>query len=137
MATTEVARVVCGYPGIADVNVYGVEVPGAEGRAGMAAVKFKRAARVDEFGWQDLYLYIDKNLPSYAQPQFLRVADQSGLTSHMTTTFKHIKTQLQREGFNPAMVNGDALLFRDSVAKTFVPLTTPLYEAISSKSVRL
>lgn len=52
MATTEVARVMCGFPGIADVNVYGVRVPGAEGRVGMASIKFKGGAGVDDFDWQ-------------------------------------------------------------------------------------
>ncbi|CAM9226577.1 unnamed protein product [Ascophyllum nodosum] len=143
VATTEVARVICGYGGY-DVNGIAElalsvrkQVPGAEGRAGMAAITFKRAVRVNEFGWQNLYLHIDKNLPSYAQPQFLRVVDQTGLASHMTTTFKQVKTQLRREGYDPASVNGDALFFRDSVAKTFVPLTMQLYEAICSKSARL
>lgn len=52
VATTEVAQVVCRFPGIADVNVYGVEVPGSEGRVGMASIKFKSGVRVDEFDWQ-------------------------------------------------------------------------------------
>lgn len=52
VATTEVAQVVCGFPGIADVNVYGVEVPGAEGRVGMAAIKLKRSVHMNEFNWE-------------------------------------------------------------------------------------
>lgn len=52
MATTEVAQMVCQFPGIADVNVYGVEVPMAEGRVGMASIKFKSSVRADEFSWQ-------------------------------------------------------------------------------------
>lgn len=51
VATTEVSRAFCGYPEIADVNVYGVLVPGAEGRVGMAAIKFKGAVRVGDFDW--------------------------------------------------------------------------------------
>lgn len=42
----------CGFPGVADVNVYGVEVPGAEGRVGMAAIKLKGSVRVGDFDWQ-------------------------------------------------------------------------------------
>src|ERR1051326_4167979 len=44
VATTEVAQAICAFPGIADATVYGVEVPGADGRAGMAAL----AARSEE-----------------------------------------------------------------------------------------
>lgn len=42
----------CRFPGVADVNVYGVAVPGAEGRVGMAAIKFKGALRFEDFEWQ-------------------------------------------------------------------------------------
>lgn len=52
VATTEVAQVMCQFPGIADVNVYGVAVPEAEGRVGMASIKFKGGVRADEFDWQ-------------------------------------------------------------------------------------
>lgn len=52
MATTEVAQVVCRFPGVADVNVYGVLVPGSEGRAGMAAIKFKGFSSIQDFDWQ-------------------------------------------------------------------------------------
>ena len=52
VATTEVAQVVCRFPGVADVNVYGVIVPGSEGRAGMAAIKFKGSNRIEDFDWQ-------------------------------------------------------------------------------------
>lgn len=41
----------CSFPGLADVNVYGVVVPGAEGRVGMAAIKFDSATDVDDFDW--------------------------------------------------------------------------------------
>lgn len=52
VATTEVAQVVCRFPGVADVNVYGVLVPGSEGRAGMAAIKIKGSSSVEDFDWQ-------------------------------------------------------------------------------------
>ena len=45
---------------------------------------------------QTLFQHIDRHLPAYAQPQFLRVAERPSLTSHMTTTFKQIKTQLRQ-----------------------------------------
>ncbi|CAM9341654.1 unnamed protein product [Laminaria digitata] len=137
VATTEVAQVVCRFPGVADVNVYGVVVPGSEGRAGMAAIKFKGSSSIEDFDWQELFQHIDRHLPAYAQPQFLRVAERPSLTSHMTTTFKQIKTQLRQEGFDPCKVHGDMVLFRDGVAKTFVPLTRHMHEAIQNRSLRL
>ncbi len=38
VATSEVAEALSTVPGIREVNVYGVSVPGADGRAGMAAL---------------------------------------------------------------------------------------------------
>ncbi|CAM9251362.1 unnamed protein product [Ectocarpus sp. 8 AP-2014] len=137
VATTEVAHVICGFPGVADVNVYGVEVPGTEGRAGMAAIALKESSQADELDWKRFFQHLDRHLPSFAQPQFLRVAAISSSTSHMTTTFKRIKTQLREEGFDPANVEGEALLLRDGVVRTFVPLSRHLYEAISDGSLRL
>jgi fatty-acyl-CoA synthase len=37
-ATSEVAQVMGLFPGVPEANVYGVTVPGADGRAGMAAI---------------------------------------------------------------------------------------------------
>ncbi|CAM9283381.1 unnamed protein product [Ectocarpus fasciculatus] len=139
VATTEVAHAICGFPGVADVNVYGVEVPGTEGRAGMAAIALKESSQADELDWKSFFQHLDRHLPTFAQPQFLRVAAISSSTSHMTTTFKRIKTQLMKEGFDPAKVkvDGETLLLRDGVDRTFVPLSRHLYEAISEGSLRL
>ncbi|CAM9553260.1 unnamed protein product, partial [Hapterophycus canaliculatus] len=137
VATTEVAHAVCSFPGVADVNVYGVEVPGTEGRAGMAAIELKGSVHVEGFDWQGLFQHLDENLPAYAQPQFLRVAEEPSLTSNMTATFKHVKTHLRRDGFDPAKIEGERLLFRDGTARTFVPLTAQLHETICDGSLRL
>ena len=41
VATTEVSQVVSKYPCIAEANIYGVKVPGHDGRAGMVALVFE------------------------------------------------------------------------------------------------
>ena len=38
VATSEVSEAITVFPGIKEANVYGVRVPGAEGRVGMAAL---------------------------------------------------------------------------------------------------
>lgn len=38
MSTAEVGEVLGRYPGIAEANVYGVALPGHDGRAGAAAI---------------------------------------------------------------------------------------------------
>ena len=38
VATSEVAEAITAFPAISEANVYGVSIPGTEGRAGMAAL---------------------------------------------------------------------------------------------------
>lgn len=66
---------------------------------------------------------LDRVLPSYARPIFIRAVKQMDLTG----TFKLKKVDLQKEGFNPSLVKDD-IYFRKG--KTFVPLTLELYSDI-------
>jgi fatty-acyl-CoA synthase len=84
-------------PGVESVTVYGVQVPGAEGRAGMAAVVMEAGCEFDPWVLRPVRL---ERLPRYAAPLFVRVAAQAD----MTTTFKLRKVELQRQGFDPAVV---------------------------------
>jgi acyl-CoA synthetase (AMP-forming)/AMP-acid ligase II len=93
VSTNEVEAVISSLLEQQDTIVYGVEVPGNEGRAGMAAI-------VEPSGGLDLTSFltsIQKRLPSYARPLFLRLVAQLDITG----TFKMKKTDLQKEGFNP------------------------------------
>ena len=69
VATSEVAEAIAMFPSIADANVYGVAVPGTEGRAGMAAIVLKGAARSRVASKPP----DERLLPPYARPLFLRV----------------------------------------------------------------
>ncbi|RIK90028.1 MAG: hypothetical protein DCC71_25725 [Proteobacteria bacterium] len=82
VATTEVAECLAVFPGVAEANVYGVEVPGCEGRAGMAAIVADDALDLDA-----LYAHLQDQLPRYAQPLFLRRVP----AIEVTGTFKHRK----------------------------------------------
>ncbi len=92
ISTTEVAERLAAIPGVAEVNVYGVPVPGAEGKAGMVAI-----VPVDGFDIETLRSKVDHELPSYAQPVFVRL--QRGIET--TGTFKYTKTTLVAEGYAP------------------------------------
>jgi fatty-acyl-CoA synthase len=93
VATSEVAAAIMAFAGIREANVYGVRVPGAEGAAGMAAVVTDGALDLAA-----LRAHLTRRLPPYARPKFLRVADRIATTS----TFKHTKIDLVRDGFDPA-----------------------------------
>jgi fatty-acyl-CoA synthase len=115
VSTTEVAEAFSDWPGLEAITVYGVQVPGAEGRAGMAAVVMAPGAAFDP---ADFWAHAMDRLPRYAAPLFVRVRAEAD----MTTTFKLRKVDLQREGWDVAVVN-EPLWVRDDAAQTYVPLT--------------
>ncbi|HUE38882.1 MAG TPA: long-chain-acyl-CoA synthetase [Candidatus Binatia bacterium] len=122
VATQQVAEVLNGAAQIAESSVYGVELPGHDGRAGMAALVLRNGAAFDP---RALYAHVEERLPPYARPLFLRVSP----AIEATGTLKQRKSGTQREGFDPARVR-DPLYVRDAAAKTYVPLTTDLHEEI-------
>ena len=54
----------------------------------------------------------------------------------MTSTFKQIKLDLVKEGFDPTKTS-DALYYQDEVQKTFVPLDSFVHQRILTGSSRL
>jgi fatty-acyl-CoA synthase len=127
VSTSEVAGAINGFPGILDANVYGVSVPGREGRAGMASVVCKGACDL-----AGLHAHLSANLPDYARPLFLRLSGEL----EMTGTFKQKKVDLVRDGFNPKATS-DPIYFNDPQARAFVPLDPVLYGRIERGEVRM
>lgn len=129
VATSEVAEAMGVFPGIAEVNVYGVHVPGYDGRAGMAAIALSDSEELD---LDALYAEMKKRLPVYARPVFLRLRHD---LEH-TGTFKIKKVDLVKEGFDPTIIN-DPIWFDHPTEGRYVRLDRDLYAAIVSKGVRL
>ena len=127
VSTTEVAEAVNTFPEITDANVYGVAVPGHEGRAGMAAIVCH-----DECDLARLHHHLQTVLPDYARPLFLRIRK----SSDMTATFKQKKVDLAKQGFDPSAI-ADPLYFNDAKAGRFVPLDAALYRQICSGQIRI
>ncbi|NXN67347.1 S27A2 synthetase, partial [Himantopus himantopus] len=105
VATTEVEATLAMVDFIQEVNVYGVAVPGCEGRCGMAAIRLKTGTN---FQGENLYAFTADTLPGYAAPRFVRIQD----TLEITGTFKQCKGNLVKEGFDPNVIK-DPLFFRD------------------------
>jgi len=126
VATSEVAEVLSVFPGIKEANVYGVHVPGADGRAGMASLVGK------DLDLEALRKHLEAQLPDYAQPLFLRIQPEMEITG----TFKHRKVDLVKEGFDPDAIE-EPIYFNDPIAKVFVPVDKALYEKICSGDYRL
>lgn len=93
VATTEVEAALSIDPNVDECTVYGVEIEGAGGRAGMAAVKLNDG---DDFDGKSLAATLYDKLPGYAVPLFIRVVDELAQTS----TFKSQKVDLRKQGFN-------------------------------------
>ncbi|MGB9369359.1 MAG: long-chain-acyl-CoA synthetase [Xanthobacteraceae bacterium] len=127
VATSEVAEAIAMFPSIADANVYGVAIPGTEGRAGMAAIVLKGPLDL-----ASLRSHLMRLLPPYARPLFLRV--QQGLD--VTTTFKHQKSRLTSDGYDPSRIE-DPLYFDHPARQTFVPLNAALYDDIRRGQIRV
>ncbi|XP_037306263.2 long-chain fatty acid transport protein 2-like [Pungitius pungitius] len=121
VATNEVADILMLADCIKEANVYGVEVPGLEGRAGMAAVILS-----DEQTFEPtvVFKHVENFLPSYARPRFIRIQT----SMEVTGTFKLLKGKLVEEGFNPNRVT-DPLYFLDEKEKNYVPLTVDTFNS--------
>lgn len=105
VATSEVEAVISNVVGLKDCTVYGVEVPHTEGKAGMAAIVDPN----NQLDLEQLSAGIKGALPAYARPLFIRAMP----SVPMTSTFKVIKKDLVKDGFNLNVVK-DALYFLNS-----------------------
>jgi acyl-CoA synthetase (AMP-forming)/AMP-acid ligase II len=126
VSTNEVAEILDGARGVHEANVYGVEVPGAEGRAGMAALRVD--ASFDLAGFAD---YVEKNLARYQRPRFLRLLQGE---MRVTSTFKHQKVAYREEGFDPGRVTDPLHLWRDG---RFEKLDAELFGRIARGEVEV
>jgi fatty-acyl-CoA synthase len=127
VSTAEVAEAIARCPGVLDATVYGVAIPGADGRAGMAAL-----AVTDVFDLAALHRHLDASLPAYARPVFLRVRTEL----ETTATFKHRKDDLVRAGYDPAATQ-DAIYFNDVARQSYVRVHAALLERIQTGQVRV
>jgi len=155
-ATSEIAEVLATFPSnevkFHEISVYGVSIPGKDGRAGMACIaindkpieqhevftgvieKDEETKRleaeelkrlIEKIDFDGLIKYLKQSLPVYAVPLFLRFVSEMPRTS----TFKHMKVQLRDEGFNPSTIH-QPMWFLDLNSMKYVPLTTEIYQQV-------
>jgi fatty-acyl-CoA synthase len=126
VATAEVSDAICAFPGIREANVYGVAIPGTDGRAGMATI-----VTDDPLDLAAFRTHLIDRLPDYAHPVFVRIR----ASLDVTATFKHTKSALVRDGYDPVTIS-DAIYFNDRERQAFVPLDKSLYDRIQSGQLR-
>ena len=109
--------------------MYGVRVPGLEGRCGMAAVKLMEDEQLD---WKKLIAHINNRMPPHARPIFIRICQELDTTVNLKQLNKH----LQEEGFDPSKI-ADPLYFLDPQQDQYIPLTPAIYQLLLDEKIRL
>ena len=127
VSTAEVLTALTASRGVVDGVVYGVSVPGADGRAGTAALVVN-----SDFDLAAFRAEVALRLPPYARPVFLRILS----TLEATGTFKPRKQDLVQAGFDPHQIK-DPLYFDDARSQRYIALDAKLYAAILSGAVRV
>lgn len=127
------------YPGIEEANVYGVELPAHDGRAGCAAVYISPAA-FSSFNFGELLAHCRAKLPRYAVPIFLRLVQELAPTMHNN---KQSKVQLRREGVDPDKIahgdggREDVLYWVPPGGDSYVPFGRQEWESLLSGRTKL
>ncbi|MGB5723479.1 MAG: long-chain-acyl-CoA synthetase [Parasphingorhabdus sp.] len=127
VATNEVAEMLTQYPGIRTANVYGVAVPGTDGRAGMASL-----TTADDFDISGLRAFLANELPHYAVPLFIRLEPEAQTTG----TFKYRKVELVEDGFDVKRVE-DPIWFAMPGVDGYERLTGAEHAKIQAGDYRL
>lgn len=131
-ATTEAGGDI---PVIDDCVVYGVAVPNTDGKAGMVAFQLNSSAVSHHSHWKELFHQACVgHLPVFARPLFVRILKRDAA---ITSTFKHSKVTMAREGFAPANLSGDEIYFYDQKAGQLVDLTESIHDQIVSGVIKL
>jgi citronellyl-CoA synthetase len=94
VSTNEVGEIINGHPQVDFCNIYGVEIPKADGKAGMASVVL--AEGEESLDLEHFSSFVNEQLPSYARPVFIRIQKNIDTTG----TFKMVKGDLRKEAYD-------------------------------------
>lgn len=127
VATSEVNDAVRDFIGVVDATTYGVNIPGADGRAGMSAIVVNEG-----FDIEALPAHLAQRLPVYARPVFIRISRELDATE----TFKQKKGELAREGFDPGAIK-DPMFMLEPKSGAYVALDSGTFAQIIDGIIRL
>jgi len=125
ISTTEVEKVLNIFDQVLLSSVYGVQIQGTDGRAGMAAIV--PSISIGDFDFRRLIEHLKQNLPPYGVPIFLRFKSKLSTTA----TFKLKKVKLKEEDFELEKVE-DPLYIMLPHESEYRPLTKEIYENIQN-----
>ncbi|CAH8682298.1 unnamed protein product [Schistosoma rodhaini] len=131
VSTAEVERVLDQAIGTLTGTVFGVSIPGTEGKAGMAAIALE-GLKLNSTEEENLVHRINKefteHLPPYARPIFLRLCQNLAMTS----TFKICKTEISSLGFDPTIHPVDHVYFLNPKTKVYQIVNQQLFNDINN-----
>jgi citronellyl-CoA synthetase len=119
VSTNEVGEILNACDQVEISNVYGVDIPGAEGKAGMAAITLKPGQTFDVAAFTE---YTDRELPAFARPVFVRIEDEQDTTG----TFKLFKGTLKKQAYHLDQVE-QPIYVRQPKSKQYVLLDPGFY----------
>jgi citronellyl-CoA synthetase len=125
VSTNEVGEIINGHPQVDFCNVYGVRMPGTDGRAGMAALTLEQG--VGALDLASFSRYVTEQLPAYARPVFLRILPSMDTTG----TFKMVKGELRDQAYDLARVNDPLFVLRPGAA-AYEPLEADFADTIAA-----
>ncbi|KAK8879022.1 AMP-binding enzyme [Apiospora arundinis] len=133
VSTAEVSEVLGRYPGVLEATVYGIGLPGHDGKAGMAAIYFDPATK--SFDYDGLLKHARTHLPKYAVPIFIRRIKERSATHNN----KQNKVPLKNEGIDPSKVNGDPLFWISEQGKgsSYAPFTEKEWDELNAGKAKL
>ena len=125
VSTNEVGEIINAFAQVELSNVYGVQVPGADGRAGMVSINLKEGENtldLDEFAD-----YVNRELPAFSRPVFVRVQSQIDVTG----TFKMIKKDLVDEHYDLSRFDDPVYVMKPRT-NNYVPLNQAFLDEIKA-----
>lgn len=128
VSTNEVEAVIQKVVKLSDCVVFGVSIRNCDGKAGMAVIADPNHT-VDV---ENLYYQLEKRLPAYAVPLFIRIAPKIDLTA----SFKLSKFSLEKDGFNISHIH-DPLYYLDRKSKQYIRMDQNVYDDIQNGRIFL
>lgn len=137
VSTNEVGETLGLFHQIAEANVYGVQVPHTDGRAGCAAITPAQGSTPEQFDVEGLARHALSNLPRYAVPVFIRLVPEMDLTA----TMKLQKGRVKTEGVDLTKIRDsspeDVMYWMPPGQNNYLPYGKTDWEKIQAGNVKL
>ncbi|KAL8919452.1 MAG: hypothetical protein Q9172_004968 [Xanthocarpia lactea] len=133
VSTAEVSEVLGMHSAIEEANVYGVELPHHDGRAGCATITFHDGMDQSPKVFDGIASHVKAKLPRYAVPIFLRVTKEMQRTGNN----KQQKHLLRSQGVDPGKIrdSGDQLFWFNG--RTYAKFDDNEWKGLEAGQVKL